>query len=112
MPSAQVGALVLINSDDGEFLLGPCSRRLLEVLYDGKPEASGDVAAAATCNKAEILEARKSLEFPPQPTVNAGLAVRYVSPELGQIAVRRGKDLVFDFGSAGDHNAEVTVPLG
>ena len=30
--------------------------------------------------------------------MRAALAARYVSPEVGQIDVRRGTDVVFDFG--------------
>ena len=41
IPSARVGAVILTNSDDGEYLLGPFTRRLLEVLYNGKLEADG-----------------------------------------------------------------------
>jgi hypothetical protein len=51
VPEAAVGAVILTNADDGEYLLRPFMRRVLEVLYDGKLEAAGDVAAAAARNQ-------------------------------------------------------------
>jgi CubicO group peptidase (beta-lactamase class C family) len=100
VPDAQVGAVILTNADDGQRLLRPFMRRLLEVLYDGKPEAAGDVAAQAARNQAEIAKARERLAVPPAPALASALAAGYASPELGRITVRRdGGKVVFDFGS-------------
>ena len=100
VPDAQVGAVMLTNADTGQALLRPFMRRLLEVLYDGKPEAAGDVAASAARIKAAIAKERERLVVPPAPDLAAGLAARYANPDLGHIAVRRdGGDLVFDFGA-------------
>jgi len=100
VPDAQVGAVILTNADDGGMLLRPFMRRLLEVLYDGKSEAAGDVAAAAARNQAEIAKARERLVLPPAPAPAAALAAGYTSPELGRITVRRDKGkVVFDFGA-------------
>ena len=41
LPEHGVGAVLLTNSDTGGMLLARCMRRLLEVLFDGKPEAAG-----------------------------------------------------------------------
>ncbi len=46
-PDAQVGAVFLTNADQGAAIRGPFMRRILEVLYDGKPEAAEDVATSA-----------------------------------------------------------------
>jgi CubicO group peptidase (beta-lactamase class C family) len=99
IPGASVGAVILTNADDGEYLLRPFMRRLLEILYDGKSEATEDVAAAAGRNQSEIKEARKSLAFPPEAVLSARLSDRYVNPALGQIVVRRGSQVTFDFGT-------------
>src|ERR1700723_704504 len=48
-----MGLIMLTNSDTGSMLTGPFGRRLLEVVFDGKPEAAGDVAAHAANYKAE-----------------------------------------------------------
>src|ERR1700686_1325156 len=39
LPDHNVGAVILTNSDSGGYLSGLFRRRLLEVLFDGKPEA-------------------------------------------------------------------------
>ncbi len=100
VPDAQVGAVILTNADIGGSLVGPFQRRLLEVLYDGKPEAAASVAAAAIANQAEIAKERTRLALPPAADAAAALADHYVSPQLGHIAVRRsGAKVVFDFGA-------------
>ena len=99
LPDAGVGAVLLTNADDGQMLLRPFMRRLLEVLYDGKPEAAGDVAAAAARTRAEIAKDRERLAVPPAPAAVSALASRYASPELGSLKVTRaGADVTFDFG--------------
>jgi hypothetical protein len=98
VPDAQVGAVILTNADEGQMLLRPFMRRLLEVLYDGKPEAAGDVAASAARYKAQFVAERPRMDEPPAAEPAAALAARYVSPELGRLTVRRtGADVRFDF---------------
>ena len=99
IPSAQVGAVILTNSDSGVELRGPFLRRLLELLYNGKPEAAADVAAAARNDAKALAVSRKLLTIPASPAYAAKLASYYTSPALGHIAVKRAaKGLVFDFG--------------
>jgi CubicO group peptidase (beta-lactamase class C family) len=100
VPDANVGAVILTNADEGQAMLRPFMRRLLEVLYEGKPIAASMVAASAKDNLLELAKERTRLAVPPAPDAAAGLADRYASPELGHIAVRRaaGK-VVFDFGA-------------
>lgn len=100
VPAAKVGAVILTNSDEGQALLRPFMRRLLEVLYDGKPIAAAMVDASAKDNQLELAKERTRLAIPPARDAAATLANRYASPELGHIAVRReaGK-VVFDFGA-------------
>jgi len=98
-PEAGVGAVLLTNSDTGGFLLGSFQRRLLEILYDGKPEAVGDVAAAAQRHKAAVAKERERLVVPADPALAAQLAKHYQSKELGEIAVLNQNGAVtFDFG--------------
>ncbi|HEY5073001.1 MAG TPA: serine hydrolase domain-containing protein [Caulobacteraceae bacterium] len=100
VPAAGVGAVILTNADDGRLMLRPFMRRMLEILYDGKSEAAGDVAVAAARNQAEIAKDRERLVLPPAPALAAGLAGAYTSRELGRITVRReGAGVVFDFGA-------------
>jgi hypothetical protein len=80
-------------------LLSPFRRRLLEVVFDGKLEAAGDVAAQAAHHKAALAKDRERLVVPAAPELVMGLAKRYFSRELGGLAVLT-KDGVttFDFG--------------
>jgi CubicO group peptidase (beta-lactamase class C family) len=99
LPDSGIGAVLLTNSDNGGMLLGPFKRRLLEVVFDGKLEAAGDVASQAVRHKAALAKARERLVVPAAPTLVAGLAKRYSSKELGEIAVQNQDGVTtFDFG--------------
>jgi hypothetical protein len=89
IPSAKVGAVILTNADNGAALRGPFMRRLLEVLYDGREEAAGDVAAAVQRIKATEAEFRKRLVLPAAAADLAQIAPAYVSPDLGKLIVER-----------------------
>jgi hypothetical protein len=67
IPSAGVAAVILTNGDNGYVLRGPFLRRLLEILYDGRPEAQGDLEAAIARDKAEMAELRSKLTVPGMP---------------------------------------------
>jgi CubicO group peptidase (beta-lactamase class C family) len=94
IPEAGVGAVLLTNSDDGPPMRRPFMRRLLEVLYDGKPEALADVDAQAKRQDAAFDEWRGKLVTPIPADVVAGLAPAYVSPDLGRIDVERANGKV------------------
>jgi CubicO group peptidase (beta-lactamase class C family) len=99
IPEAGVGAVILTNADTGRMMLRPFMRRLLEVMYDGKLEAAGDVAAAAARNQAEIAKDRERLVVPAAADLTGALAPAYASPDLGSLkVVRDGARTVFDFG--------------
>jgi CubicO group peptidase (beta-lactamase class C family) len=99
LPESGIGAVLLTNSDDGGMLLGPFGRRLLEVVFDGKPEAAGNVASSAASYKASLAKERERLVVPADPALVAHLAKSYSSKELGGLDVL-SKDGVttFDFG--------------
>jgi len=100
LPEQGVGAVILTNADAGVFIRGPFQRRLLEVLFDGKPLAQGDIDAGVKRLKAEIAAQRKRLTVPADPAQAAKLADRYRNPAVGSIQVdRSGKNLVFNFGA-------------
>ena len=102
VPGAEVGAVILTNSDEGRPLLRPFMRRLLEVLYDGRPEAAGDVSEAAARVRAQFAAERPRLTVPPDAGSAGKLAARYRNADLGVIDVRRtGAGLRFDFGEWG-----------
>jgi CubicO group peptidase (beta-lactamase class C family) len=99
LPEHDVGAVILTNSDPGVMIRGPFMRRLLEVLFDGKPEAVDNLNAQAKQFREGIAAERKRLTVPADPEPAAKLAERYRSKELGDIQVsRRSQAIWFDFG--------------
>jgi len=98
LPDFGIGAVILTNSDTGGMLTGPFGRRLLELVFDGKPEAAGDVAAQAARYKAEVAKDRERLVIPADPALANALAKRYTSKELGRITViNSGGGTTFQF---------------
>lgn len=98
-PDHGVGAVLLTNSDLGGALLGPFRRRLLEILFDGRPEAAGNVDASASSFRKYIAKERERLVIPADKKEAAQLASEYNSPELGRLKVRPSAgSTVFDFG--------------
>jgi hypothetical protein len=99
LPEHGIGAVILTNADTGGMMLGSFRRRLLEVLFDGKPEAIEDVAKAAENYRASQAKFRERLVVPPDEQAAGRLAERYTSPELGGLVIhRQGPSTVFDLG--------------
>ena len=98
LPDHGVGAVILTNADTGGTLQGSFRRKLLEVLFDGRPEADADVEAAAKAIQERIAAERKLLTIPPDQGEVAKLAGHYVNPALGDLTVTKGDPTVFDFG--------------
>jgi hypothetical protein len=99
LPEHGAGAVILTNADTGGIMVGPFRRRFLEVLFDGKPEAAEDLAKAAENYRAVQAKFRERLLVPADAQAIERLAARYVSPELGELAVlRKGSSTIFDLG--------------
>lgn len=99
LPEHGIGAVILTNADTGGLMLGSFKRRLLEVLFDGKPEAAEDLAKAAENYKSVRAKSRERFVVPADGDAAGRLAARYTSPELGELTVRRqGSSVVFDLG--------------
>lgn len=99
LPQQHVGAVILTNSDPGVFLRGPFRRKLLELLFDGKPEADKDVAAAAKRFYDDLAAGRKLLTVPADAAEAGKLAAHYSNAALGDITVaRNGAVTTFDVG--------------
>ena len=96
LPEAGIGAVLLTNSDRGGSLLGPLMRRLVEIVYDGKPEAVASVDASAANYQTVIAKERARLTFPAAGEEASKLAPRYVNAQLGAIVVKKsGEHVVF-----------------
>ncbi len=99
LPDYDVGAVILTNSDNGYALRGPLMRRLLEVLFDGKPLAEAQLKAAAQQIEADRIKKRARLVVPADPAVAGKLASQYGNAALGTLTVvHKGNDTVFRFG--------------
>lgn len=99
LPEHGVGAVVLTNSEQGGAIHSSFERKLLEVLFDGRPEADSDVAAAAKAVHDRIAAARKLLTVPAVEAEADKLAAKYANEALGEITViRSGGATTFDFG--------------
>ena len=99
LPEYGVGAVLLTNSDNGGMMEGPLERRLLEVLFDGKPEAEAEIASRAAAHKSALAKDRERLVLPAASEAVTGLARHYSSTELGELEVRSSNNgTVFDLG--------------
>ena len=99
LPEHDLGAVVLTNGDQGERLLEVVQRRLLELVFDGRPEAEGALAQSVQAGRAEREAQAQGITLPADPRLAARLASHYRSPDLGSLAVRRqGGQTLFHFG--------------
>ena len=89
VPAADAAVVILTNSDAGQGLLASLSRRFLEVLYDGKPEAAENVASLVERRDIALAKFRSEIDNPGNPEVLGSLADRYANAALGPLTVRR-----------------------
>jgi CubicO group peptidase (beta-lactamase class C family) len=99
LPGQGVGAVVLTNGDPGWLIRDEFRRKLLEVLFDGRPEADKRLAARAKTFYEQLAADRKLVTIPADSAEAGKLAARYHNEALGDIVVTRdGGKTVFDFG--------------
>jgi CubicO group peptidase (beta-lactamase class C family) len=85
LPEYGVGAVILTNADAGDLLFEPFVRRLLEVLFDGKPEAKENLLASSRSWRERITKQRERLVVPCDP-MESGQTRRALSqPRLGRL---------------------------
>jgi len=117
IPSAQIGAVIVTNADRGAAMRRPFMRRMLELMYDGRLEAAGDVTSVAQRIEAGRMAERKRLVIPAAAAETAGLASAYASPDLGRITIAKsgGKVVLrataWSSEVASRHNDDGTVSL-
>ncbi|HZF52699.1 MAG TPA: serine hydrolase domain-containing protein [Polyangiaceae bacterium] len=98
LPEHGVGAVILTNGDPGWLIRSMFRRKLLEVLFDGRPEADAQVASNGKTFFDELAAERKLLTVPADPAESGKLAPRYANASLGELVVTRAAATVFDFG--------------
>jgi CubicO group peptidase (beta-lactamase class C family) len=99
LPAHGVGAVVLTSGDPGWIVRSQFRRKLLEVLFDGRPEADAQVAASAKTYFNSLAAERKLVIIPADSSEAGKLASYYRNDALGDIAVTHGGKVTrFDFG--------------
>ncbi|WAS90253.1 serine hydrolase domain-containing protein [Nannocystis punicea] len=98
LPEHQVGAVILTNGEPGWLVVTAFRRKLLELLFAGKPAAETRLATETRQYLDELAADRKSVTLPADPAAAARLAPGYHNAALGPIAVTTGERTVFDFG--------------
>ena len=99
LPDQNVGAVILTNGDPGWVIRNRLRRKLLEVLFDGRPEADAQLEADAKDFFSSLAAERKLVTIPADPAESAQLARHYTNPSLGDITVSKsGPSTIFDFG--------------
>lgn len=112
-PEQKVGAVILTNADEGVYLRGPFKRRLMELMFDGEPQAVAAAAATAKANRAAFDAQRKLLQWPADNKALATLAPRYHNAALGDVqVVRKPGKVVFDVGAFASAVATQPQPDG
>lgn len=112
-PEHRVGAVILTNSDEGVMLRAPFKRRLMELLFDGEPQAEASARANDKANRESFAAYRKLVQWPGDATALAGLAPRYHNAALGELVVAHGKEgTLFDVGSFSSLVATQAQPDG
>jgi CubicO group peptidase (beta-lactamase class C family) len=100
LPEHGVGAVVLTNADPGWILRSLFRRKLLEVLFDGRPEADAEVVSQARTYFEELAAERTLLTVPAEAAAVDGLARDYTNPALGEVRVSTSAGATtFDFGA-------------
>jgi CubicO group peptidase (beta-lactamase class C family) len=90
LPDHGVGGVILTNADAGRMMLKPFLCKTLEVLFDGKAEATEDLALAVKRYNDYRAKERERLVIPADAEIVAKLAPRYENRVLGEIVVNSG----------------------
>jgi CubicO group peptidase (beta-lactamase class C family) len=99
VPETGLGGVILTNADTGYSAAEAFTRRVLEIVYDGTPEAEEDLEASMRSTYERIRAEQKDWTMPPAAEAVSRLADSYHSPVLGDITISRtGQDVVFQFG--------------
>lgn len=113
LPEHGVGAVILTNGNPGWLIPSAFRRKLLEVLFDGRAEADGQIAAEAKAYYDRRAAERKAMNVPADPAEANKLAGRYAHPAIGEVVVtRQGTATVFDVGEWSSEVASRTNPDG
>jgi CubicO group peptidase (beta-lactamase class C family) len=88
MPEHGVGLVVLTNLGDAAAWHAPLRRKLLELLFDGKPEADEDLAFAVAERRAARAREAALVDVAPDVAWLQKHAGTWTSPELGEVTIK------------------------
>ncbi len=112
-PAQKVGAVILTNADEGVYLRGPFKRRLMELMFDGEPQAEAAAAATVKSNREGFDAFVKLMQWPADAKGLDALAPRYRNDALGELNVtRKDGKAWFDVGAFNTEVATMPQPDG
>ena len=112
-PDQKVGAVILTNADEGVNLRDPFKRRLMELMFDGEPQAVAAANAGAKANRQEFDAFVRQLQHPADAKALEALAPRYHNDALGDLLVsRKDGKARFDVGTFSSEVATMPQPDG
>lgn len=88
LPEHGVGAVVLTNLGDAAGWFVPFRRKLLELVFDGRPEADEDLAFAVQERRDAAAKEAASVEVKPDAAWLQRFAGRYTSAGLGEVTIK------------------------
>lgn len=99
LPESKVGLVVLTNSDNGTVIRDLIGRKLVEVLFDAKPEADAELASQKEAFEQGVKIFKSQVSVPADAEAVKKLSARYSNLALGELAVvKKGTAVTFDFG--------------
>lgn len=88
LPDHDVGAVVLTNLGDGAAWLLPFRRKLIELLFDARPEADEDLAFAVQERRQDRAREAARIDLQPDVAWLQRFRGTWSSPELGAVTIR------------------------
>lgn len=88
LPASGIGVVVLTNSENGYTLANQVKRRLLELVFDGTPEAEENVASSVKRSAESLAKFRSELTLPVSAESSKAFVGEYSNPELGPLSVQ------------------------
>jgi CubicO group peptidase (beta-lactamase class C family) len=91
LPEQGIGVVILTNGESGGLFNVVVERRLLEILFDGTPEAQDDLTTTMAQRKKAVADELALIQAVPDPAWLAEVAGAWVNDGLGRIELRSDK---------------------
>jgi len=98
-PEHNVGIVILTNSAGAGSLVAAIKRRLVEILFDGKPQALVQLQTRLKDRDKSLVRNLKDVDVTPDKAWLAPLVGTYTNPDLGKVAIQlTPRGALFDAG--------------